>query len=507
VSGSVRGFADYRSDCIEEADVVVVGSGPGGAVAAKELAEAGRDVVLLEEGPPLTPEDFELDGAISMARTMRDSGLRTTLGTVMPTMQAVCLGGGSVVNSAICVRAPEFVLDEWCERYALRHSTRADLDPHYQAVGDFLGIAPTPEEVLGRRNTLFREGCDVLGYSSEPILRNVRDCRGSGECFTGCRARAKQSVDITYVPAAVRAGARVLTSARVEKVVSVGRRATGVQGRFVEPFTERAAGSFEIRARAVVLAAGCMATPVLLEKSGGLANRSRQAGQNLRFHPGVAITAFFDETVDPSFGATQGYHSFEFLRDGYKLETLWAPPAILAVRMPGSGQALKNRLGRIPRSVVWDAIGSCNRSVGTVRARRSGFSPKLSWRLDQRDVPILSQALYTLSEIAFAAGARGVMTGVQGVPEEIHSLDDAQVLRNKDFQSSDFMTGGNHAFCSTRMHGDPRRGVVDEFGRSHDVENLYIADTGVFPQCPSVNPMWTGMALAHRTAAAVSDGL
>jgi choline dehydrogenase-like flavoprotein len=507
VSGALRVFADYRGDSVEEADVVVVGSGPGGGVAAKELAESGHSVVLLEEGPPLTPDDFELDSAISMARTMRESGLRTTLGTVMPTMQAICLGGGSVVNSAICVRTPRRLPGATRARSRLRHTTRADLDPHYDAVGEFLGIAPTPEAVLGRRNTLFREGCDALGYASEPIQRNVRGCRGSGECFTGCRARAKQSVDITYVPAALRAGARVLTSARVEQVIVAGRRAVGVRGRFVTPFTGRVTASFEVRARAVVLAAGCMATPVLLQKSGDLANRSRQVGENLRFHPGVAITAFFDDEVDPSFGATQGYQSFQFLREGYKLETLWAPPAVLAVRMPGSGHALKNRLARLPRSVVWDAIGSCNRSVGTVRSRRWGDSPRLSWRLHRSEVSILSRALYTLTEIAFAAGARGVMAGVQGVPEEIHSLDAAQVLRNKDFNSGDFGTGGNHAFCTTRMHGDPARGVVDEFGRCHDVENLYIADTGVFPRCPSVNPMWTGMALAHRTAASVSDAL
>ena len=115
--GEVRVFAQYHRDFTEQADVVVVGSGPGGAVVAKELVEAGKRVVLLEEGPPFTPDDFELDGTLSMARTMREAGMRTTLGTVMPTMQAVCLGGGSLVNSAICVRAPEFVLDEWCDLY------------------------------------------------------------------------------------------------------------------------------------------------------------------------------------------------------------------------------------------------------------------------------------------------------------------------------------------------------------------------------------------------------
>jgi choline dehydrogenase-like flavoprotein len=157
--GEVRVFAQYDADFTLEADAVVVGSGPGGAVAAKELAEAGHRVVLLEEGPPFTPADFALDGALSMARTMRESGLRSTVGTVMPTMQAICLGGGSLVNSAICVRIPDFVLDEWCERHELRQTTRADLEPHYDAVGAFLGIARTPESVLGRRNLLFREGC------------------------------------------------------------------------------------------------------------------------------------------------------------------------------------------------------------------------------------------------------------------------------------------------------------------------------------------------------------
>ena len=117
------------------------------------------------------------------------------------------LGGGSLVNSAICPRAPEPVLDDWCGRYELSRTARKDLDPHYDAVGDFLGIAPTPDDVQGPRNLLFRDGCDALGYDSEPIARNVRGCRGSGECFTGCRSRAKQSMDISYVPAALRGGA------------------------------------------------------------------------------------------------------------------------------------------------------------------------------------------------------------------------------------------------------------------------------------------------------------
>ncbi len=505
--GEVRVFADYAGDFQEEADVVVVGSGPTGAVVAHELAIAGRKVVLLEEGPPFTPEDFALDGATSMVRTMREGGLRATRGHVMPTMQAIALGGGSLVNSAICPRAPESVLEDWCTRYDLARTSRKDLDPHYDAVAEFLGIAPTPDEVQGPRNLLFRDGCKALGYSSEPIPRNVRGCRGSGECFTGCRARAKQSMDISYVPAAIRAGARVLTSVRVEEVEHRGGRVEAVTGRVVEPFTGREGARFRVKAAAVVLAAGCMATPVILQRSGNLANRSEQVGENLQFHPGVAITGVFPEPTNPRFGATQGYQSLQFIEQGFKLETLWAPPAVLAVRTPGMGHALKEHLAEVTHSATWDAIASCHRSLGKVVARRRGMDPVLHYRLDREDVKILQNALVVLSEIFFAAGARKIMPGVHGLPDVMNSPAEAEILRTAEIRGTDLVCGGNHAFCTTRMHGDPSQGVVDEDGKAHDLENLWIADTGIFPRCTGVNPMFTGMALAHRQAGVIDDRL
>ncbi|MEE2672322.1 MAG: GMC family oxidoreductase [Myxococcota bacterium] len=505
--GEVRVFAQYDRDFEEETDVVIVGSGPCGAVVAYEVAKAGHRVLLLEEGPPFTPPEFELEGSRSMARTMREGGLRSTRGTILPTMQAIALGGGSLVNSAICVRPPESVFERWATGFDLERTNRSELDRHYDAVGDFLGIAPTPEEVLGRRNTLFRDGCDALGYTSEPISRNVKGCRGSGECFTGCRSRAKQSMDISYIPAAIRLGARVLTSVQVQEVLHEGARVTGLRGQVAEPLTGKLSYRFRVRAKIVVMAAGCMATPVLLQRSGNLANRSGQVGENLQFHPGVAIAGFFPERTDPQFGATQGYHSLHFLDEGFKLETLWAPPAVMAVRMPGFGHPLQQIFSDFPYMAVWDAIASTHKSLGSVRPRRRGLDPILTWNMHPDDVGILTRALWVLAEIFFAAGATKIMPGVNGIPDVIHSLDEAEVLRSHPIKPSDLVSGGNHAFCTTRMHGDPGRGVVDEDGLCHDLDNLYIADTGIFPQCPSVNPMFTGMALAHRQAEKVVSRL
>ena len=503
----VRVFSHYEGSFREQADVVVVGSGPSGAVAAYELAAAGHDVILIEEGPPFTARDFELDGNLSMTRTMREGGLRMTRGTTMPTMQAIALGGGSLVNSAICVRPPDSVFTRWATDFDLERTDRANLDPHFDAISEFLGIAPTPEDVQGRRNLLFRDACDALGIESEPIARNVRGCRGSGECFTGCRSRAKQSMDVSYIPAALRAGARVFTSLQVQTLRRSGSRVTGVAGQVVAPFGGARSHRFRIDARAVVLAAGCTATPVLLKHSDDLANRSGQVGQNLQFHPGVAIAGVYPEAVDPQFGATQGYQSLAFLDEGFKLETLWAPPPLLSMRFPGLGPDLQQRFSEIPRMAVWDAIVSANHSLGRVKARWRSLDPILEWRIDPRDLGILRRALSVIARLHFAAGARKILPGVQGLPEIMRSVDEVHLFDSERVQANGLVMGGNHVFCTTRMHGDPTRGVVDEEGRCHDLENLYIADTGIFPQCPSVNPMLTGMALARRQALALAERL
>jgi choline dehydrogenase-like flavoprotein len=275
----------------------------------------------------------------------------------------------------------------------------------------------------------------------------------------------------------------------------------------VEPFTGRAGARFRVRAREVVLAAGCNATPVILLKSGNLANASGQVGRNLQFHPGVAIAGVFPEPIHPVFGATQGYHSLEFIERGFKLETLWAPPAVLAVRTPGFGHEFKERLAEAPCTAIWDGIGSCHRSLGRVVPRRRGMDPVLQYRLDPEDVKVLQDALWSLAEIFFAAGARKIRPGVHGLPEEMHSLREAEAIRDADMRPTDLIVGGNHVFCTTRMHGDPARGVVDEDGRCHDLDNLWIADTGIFPRCTGVNPMFTGMALAHRQAGVIADRL
>ena len=143
-----------------------------------------------------------------------------------------------------------------------------------------------------------------------------------------------------------------------------------------------------------------------------------------------------------------------------------------------------------------------------MRARRGKhLDPLLTWNLDPQDFEIIKRALGVISEIFFAAGAEKIAAGVQRQAPEMKTLADAACLTGPGVRPKDLVMGGNHVFSTTRMHGDPGKGVVDEDGRCHDLENLYIADTGIFPQCPSVNPMLTGMALARRQALVLAGRL
>ncbi|MCC6526361.1 MAG: GMC family oxidoreductase [Polyangiaceae bacterium] len=500
----IREHASYDGPVSLRCDVVVVGSGPGGAVAAKELAEAGRDVILVEEGPAFGVKDFTLEPGEAMHRMFREGGSRAARGTpFLPTMQAIGLGGGSVMNSAICARPPDWVFEKWAETVGTHEVTRASLDPHFDRIEAMLGVAPTPMEVQGERNLAFKRACDKLGISSEPTWRNVQGCLGSGECFTGCRNGAKRSVDITYVPAAMRAGARVLTSVRVETVSATGRKATGIRGHVVEPFTGKASHPVEIHADCVVMGAGCMATPVILERS-GLCGGNGYLGRELEFHPGLAIMALFEQPIDPWKGATQGYHSLEYLADGVKFEVLWSPPAVLATRLPGLGRDFQKHLLRYDRMAPFDVITATDHSRGTVRARRGSFEPDIRFKFDQRDMDKMQYGLGILNDICWAAGAYAILPGLNGIPETIENQKDAEIIRTHKLRAEDTITAANHAFCSTRMSRDPKLGVVDESGRCHEMDNLYIVDSGIFGGSSGVNPMFTIMALADRIALGIA---
>jgi choline dehydrogenase-like flavoprotein len=242
-----------------------------------------------------------------------------------------------------------------------------------------------------------------------------------------------------------------------------------------------------------------MATPLILLRS-GVSNAHGWIGKDLQLHPGLAIMAVFPEPIDPWVGATQGYHSLEFLEEGIKLEVLWSPPAVLATRLPGVGHEFQRHLLNYSRMAPFDVIIAAERSRGAVRPKRTGWDPHITFNFAREDVALIQRGLGILSDICWAAGAESILPGVHGIPEHLQSKAQAEVLRTQPIDAKHTISASNHAFSTTRMSRRPEDGVVDEQGRCHGLDNVYIADTGIFPGSPAVNPMLTCMALADKIA-------
>ncbi|TVQ91114.1 MAG: GMC family oxidoreductase [Deltaproteobacteria bacterium] len=453
---------------------------------------------MLEAGPVARVRDFKKDAGYTLSRYFWHGGMRTTTGNLfMPTMQARNVGGGSVWNSAICLRIPEFTLERWEQEHGLTGFTKGGLDRHFEAVEAFMGVRPVEPDCQGPRNELFRQACEKMGWGVLPIERNEAGCLGSGECFTGCPNGAKLSVDRRGLPEVIERGGVVYASVQCDKLIMQGREVRGCEGHVVHPKTGKKSHKVRIEARCTLVAAGTIHTPDILQRSG---IRGPGIGNNLRFHPGTMVMGLFDDPVFPWAGATQGYHCLDFLEsDGIKLESLWATPSLMAFRFPGFGKNFQKLLGEYTYMASWDAWVSGEDSVGSVKATGLG-RPSVRYQIHQNDVDRVAEAMAKLSELFFAVGAKGVLLGVHGLPDLATDARIIDTLRNTRFSVDQFPLASNHAFGATPMGADPSRHGVDPTGAVYGADHVYVCDTGLLPNTPSANPMMPAMGLSHYIA-------
>lgn len=490
-----------------EVDVVIVGSGAGGAVAASVLAGAGLSVAILEEGPRPKRSDFQGDPVDRLLTYYRDNGLTSTLGRPvisLPIGRAV--GGTTVVNSGTCFRTPEWVLADWTAR-GLPGLDPDTMGPIFEEVEKIIGVTPVTDDILGNNGAAMARGAAELGWSGGPIPRNARGCHGHGQCGFGCPIDAKQAMHVSYLPRAVAAGATIFEGARVGRILTDGRRATGV----VATMQGGGRGSprkFRVEARAVVLAAGALHTPSLL-LSNGLANSSGMVGRNLHIHPGIGVTALFDHELTPWKGVMQSWHVDERLRDGILLEATFPPPGIgySAGGVPGTGRAQKDLMARYGEmasigSIVSDSSSGRVRVLGRGRAERT----IATYTVGEADRDKLVEGIAMAAEILLAAGAETVFPMLPGL-HEIRKPEEVELIRGGRWRPRDLKLSAYHPMSTCRMGVDPSGSVVDPWGRTHDVPGLWVMDASMIPASTAVNPQMTIMALVTRAARRLAEDL
>ncbi len=473
-------------------DVVVIGSGAGGAFAARSLARAGLDVVIVEEGSHWGVAKLRTSGPLDRFGSLyRDAGATIALGKppiVLPIGRAV--GGTTVVNSGTCYRPPAAVARAWHERHGLLPAAPDRLEPHLDDVESTLSVGPVPADVMGRNGELTLAGAAALGWEAGPLVRNAPGCRGSCQCSLGCPNNAKAGVHLNALPQACEAGARIVSELRVERVLSESGRTTGVLAR------RRDGSRLRIHARRVVVAAGTTETPPLLRRS--RMGRHPRLGRGLSIHPAIGVSGSFAEPVFAWRGVLQSAGVEELHRShGIMIEATSTPAGMGSMVVPGIGAELLERLEGGDHVATVGAL-LADPPTGVVHGSRV---PLITYRVGPSGRARLRIAVGAMARILFAAGAERVDLGA-GEPElrDVGELDHA--LERLDVGR--LHLAAFHPTGTAAAGADRARHPVAADGSLRGIGGVWVADGSILPGCPTVNPQISIMALALGVAESVA---
>jgi choline dehydrogenase-like flavoprotein len=482
-------------------------------VLAARLAEAGWHVVVLEEGGFHSGEDFDDDEGRLAPRLYADAAARATDDLSVILLQGRCVGGGSTVNWMMTLRPQPWVLDEWEREHRLELLSARSLEPALTRIEQEIHARPLPDDAHSPANRLIIDGCARLGWRTLAARVNAVGCVRAGACGLGCRWGAKQSAGEVYLPRALRAGATVCCDARADRI-DVLERGTRLPLKRVTVTALDAArtpvGRLHVEARIVVLAAGAVGTPALLELSGLSTGGS---GRWLRLHPTTGVFGTYDRPIYAAAGVPQTAVCAEFMQgdDGYGFWIECAPlrPGLLAAALQGFGEPHRERMrgyARLGPLIVLVRDGAeRQRSSGDVRVDRRGRI-RIRYRIADTDRRRLALGVRAAARLHLANGALSSQSlHVDATP--VRTDADLPRLAQQRYSPNRLSLFSAHVNGTCRLGHAPRDSGCTPDGEVHGTNGIYVADGSLFPTAPGVNPQATIMALASLIAERVQARL
>jgi choline dehydrogenase-like flavoprotein len=468
----------------ERFEVIVVGSGAGGGVVAGELAERGRNVLLLEAGGHYTAADFtrweskaghDFWWPIRFAFPAGDFGLGpvTLIG-------GRCVGGSTVINTKVALRASQRELDKWNAATGVGLA-REDLDPYYQRVERYLGVRERVDDWdLKPCVQTAKRGFDAVGANLEPTRAYTdHNCMQCGSCLQGCPTNAGKSTMNTYIHRHWLGPHLTLRpNSVVQRVLIEDGEATGVE--YVDAATGEARRA---HGDAVVVACGSLSTPQLLMRSGV---ENPNVGRHLGLHPAQFVFGLFDEPQDAHMVAPISSHCFDFAADddgGFAVEAATVQDPI------GFTVSLCDENGPMWGKPLVDAAKQYRRWIGLLNMSNDDNNARVELDEDGRERFFSDFHPVELDRIN---AARAFSTRV------LEAAGASQILWSG--------LATTHMQGSCRMGADPATSVVDAHCQSHEVKRLYVGDSSLHARTLSVNPSLTIMALACRLAEHLDSG-
>jgi len=482
------------------ADVVVIGSGAGGAINAYELAKQGKKVIVLEAGPYVTSSEFKEMMAVAMGKLYQDEGGQSNTNGDISILQGRCVGGSTVVNAALCFRTPDYYLELWQNKFGLTSLTSEAMAPYFDKIEKNLHITPNAAHETSAGAAYISKGLNKLNIEIGNAKRNIKDCALTGFCFSGCKTDRKQSMLVTYLPWACNHGAEIYADTMVTKINTEAGQVTGVEAEVIDASNKTTKTRVKVSAPIVVLAAGPIQSPIILQQS-GICNSSGQVGKNFACHPSLSVTAMFDTPINDFHGATHSLFVDQHTlpeEGGYLLlNAIQEPVEACAQVEPGTGQPYVSYMEKYRNSLRLITLIH-DKNVGEVSIKEG--VKKIIYDVDDQDFESMKQGLKYNARILFAAGADHLYlpTSDRTIIEKESDIDTViDALKN---EKARYRYTSFHPQGTCRMGADPTASVVSPSGETHDVKRLYIADASILPTSIGYNPSETVYALSSYIA-------
>ncbi|MBX3210780.1 MAG: GMC family oxidoreductase [Labilithrix sp.] len=471
--------------------VLVIGSGAGGATTAYELARAGVDVTVLEEGKRHDrAKSYGLGTTEGMKHLYRRRGMTPILGSVpIGYVEGSCFGGSTEINSGFWHRTPREVLARWQAQFDLEGATVEQLAPHFAWAEEALSVSLSGKP-FEKSTEVFARGAAAMDWAAHEVPRAATGCKSTNACAVGCPTGAKQGMSISVLPRAEAAGARILTGARVRLLIKQGSRITGVLAE-VE-LEDGARKLVRVDAEHVFVCAGPTETPALLRRTG----IKFHVGDTLRIHPMLKVVARFRERIAAYDSVLPILQVREFSPE-VSMGGAFFTPGHAALSLsdnwdPTRLDAIENMAGYY--------VAVRGRGRGQVRSSQLGDGETmLRYELAEEDVVNLSNGLARLATLLLAAGAEEVYPTVQGMAP-ITSEKQAIRWLDERLPRSALSLTTVHAFSACPIGERTDRCAADSYGKVPRWDNLYINDASMLPDSPGVNPQGSVMAFARRNA-------
>ena len=504
---NVRASTSMADGTVLEADVIIIGTGAGGGTTAEILANAGLKVLMLEEGPLKSSDDFRMDEREAYRDLYQESAGRMSKDGAMSILQGRCVGGTTVINWTSSFRTPEPTLQHWASEFGVQGMSKDEMAPWFEKMEQRLNVAPW-QVPANPNNAVLSRGATSLGIDWKVIPRNVSACWNLGYCGTGCPTNAKQSMLVTTIPAALQQGSELVYSARAERLIMEGRKVLGVEITALNDDYQPSGSRLVAKAPHVIMACGAINGPALLQRSKA-PDPHKRIGKRTFFHPTTFCFAEFDELIDPYYGAPQSIYSDHFQWQsvdgpvGYKLEVPPLQPGLTSVLLLGHGHQHFSDIQKLPNLHAMIALlrdGFHPQSEGGSIELAGDGTPIIDYVINDYLWDGVRRSWLSMAEIQFAAGAKAVRASHVDSPW-FTSWEEAKAGINAlEFRSNAFTAGSAHCMGGLTMGEDQTRCLVDSNGKYHHLDNLYVFDGSVFPTSIGANPQLSIYGMACKQA-------